>query len=350
MKIKYIAELLHRYECVIVPGLGGFLTSYLPAHIDRESHWFSPPSCKVAFNEGLSGNDGLLANYIATSEAISYKEALDDLRAWVEVSLKALQSGERLVIDEIGALWLNPEGNLQFEPGDHTNFHSDSFALPSFIARPVKRQDIRIPAEIQKAKQGISGSRRLITESLKWAAVLAPFIAFSVWGSMNTGKIGQYLHNYSGLYSWVRTTPGKTAIQPANTVIAESMPAPASDSPITPSGIFSAVSPGISPATIAYESLREILPADERIKATETETDEQNTFFIIGGVFREPGNALKMLADLKSGGYPAQIIDTTSKGLFVVSIEGFAIRSEALRKLPALREAGYTGAWIMRKG
>ena len=351
MKIQYIAELLYRYECVIVPGLGGFLTSYLPARIDHESHWFTPPSCKVAFNEGLSGNDGILANYIASMEAISYKEALEDLRAWVEVSLKAMQSGERLAIDEIGTLWFNPEGNLQFEPHDHANFLGNSFGLPSFIAQPVKRQDLLVTSKAEIPRQRRTVTRRLVTESLKWVAVLAPFIAFSVWGSMNTGKIGQYLHNYSGLYAWVRTTPGKTAALPANTIVAESVPAPADDSPLIPSRIFSAISPAISPATIAYESLREVLPpAEKPVKAIKTSTVIQENFFIIGGVFREPGNAIGMLEGLKASGYPARIIDTTSKGMFVVSIEGFAIRSEALKKLPAIREAGYPGAWIMRKG
>ena len=70
MITRHIADLLYNHECVIVPGLGGFIKAYHPARIVHATHEFRPPAGTVAFNAGLAGNDGQLANYIASTKHI----------------------------------------------------------------------------------------------------------------------------------------------------------------------------------------------------------------------------------------------------------------------------------------
>ncbi|NNG09397.1 MAG: SPOR domain-containing protein, partial [Arenibacter sp.] len=60
----YIAELLYRYNCVIVPEFGAFLTQMKSAVINDTTNSFYPPSKIVSFNEQLSSNDGLLVSYM----------------------------------------------------------------------------------------------------------------------------------------------------------------------------------------------------------------------------------------------------------------------------------------------
>ena len=62
-----IAELLSAHDCVIIPGLGGFIGNYSPARIDPVHHAFQPPFKKLLFNINLKQNDGLLANAVADS-------------------------------------------------------------------------------------------------------------------------------------------------------------------------------------------------------------------------------------------------------------------------------------------
>ena len=64
----YIQELLYRYNCVVVPEFGAFLTHVKPAFIDRTSHTFYPPSKVLSFNSQLQTNDGLLISYMAEAE------------------------------------------------------------------------------------------------------------------------------------------------------------------------------------------------------------------------------------------------------------------------------------------
>ena len=84
MITRHLADLLYHNECVIVPGLGGFIKAYNPARIIHTTHHFFPPSGSIAFNAGLSANDGLLGNYIATAENTTYREALYSISSWVE--------------------------------------------------------------------------------------------------------------------------------------------------------------------------------------------------------------------------------------------------------------------------
>ena len=74
----YINDLLYRYECVIIPGFGAFLTQYQSARIENNS--FHPPGKALLFNRQLQANDGLLANYVASAENCSYELALQKIR------------------------------------------------------------------------------------------------------------------------------------------------------------------------------------------------------------------------------------------------------------------------------
>ena len=75
---KYISDLLYRYECVIVANFGGFVTNEISAKVNHFTHTFYAPSKQITFNSHLQNNDGLLANYIASSKNTSYAEAVEE--------------------------------------------------------------------------------------------------------------------------------------------------------------------------------------------------------------------------------------------------------------------------------
>jgi hypothetical protein len=351
MKVKYISDLLYWHECVIVPGFGGFLSSYLPAHISGDSNRIFPPSSNLAFNASLVANDGILANHISKESGVSYREAVAMIRGWVEDAFRQLNNGESVVLDEIGVISLNSDGNLQFEPQQKQNYLGNSYGLPSFVAQRVSRKEAEsiLPRSYAKL-QGTSKMRVLIPETLKWAAVLAPFIAFTLWGSLNTEKMGNYLHNYSGLFSWVKSTPGKKSTISLKTAISPSAKV-AIEGNIT--GLHENLPSSYDPAVISYSEMRDLIsvkkvePAENEAKVEITVTDAH--YFIIGGAFKEFNNARNLLSELKMKGYPAEIIDTTSKGMYIVCFQGFGSKPEAREALEDIRQAGYVQAWVMHK-
>ncbi|HJN06872.1 MAG TPA: HU family DNA-binding protein, partial [Bacteroidales bacterium] len=112
MKIaKYIGDLLYDYECVVIPGLGGFLTNDNPVSINEVTYSFSPPFRKIHFNVYLRTNDGLLVNHIAQQEQIGYKTAKQKVDQFVFQCHNALETGRRIKFQNIGSLYYDGDKN-----------------------------------------------------------------------------------------------------------------------------------------------------------------------------------------------------------------------------------------------
>src|SRR5690625_4388 len=119
----YIADLLYRYECVVIPGFGAFLTQRKPAEINTETHAFYPPKKTISFNRQLKENDGLLANYIAKTEGISYEQSFQKIHAFIENILEALEKGEKVNLKKIGMFYKQAD-KILFPPVIHANYLS----------------------------------------------------------------------------------------------------------------------------------------------------------------------------------------------------------------------------------
>ncbi len=86
---SHIADLLYHHDCVIVPGLGGFVANPVPAILDEEKNMFFPPSKEIVFNVNLKHNDGLLISHIASERNITYESAGEIVTDFfTELSLK----------------------------------------------------------------------------------------------------------------------------------------------------------------------------------------------------------------------------------------------------------------------
>ncbi len=69
---KHISELLYSYECVILPSFGGFISNYKSALLSADGRSIIPPTKAISFNKNLNKSDGLLINYVAEQNDITY--------------------------------------------------------------------------------------------------------------------------------------------------------------------------------------------------------------------------------------------------------------------------------------
>ena len=134
---KYINELLYRYDCVIVPNFGGFITNKIGAKVNSFTHTFHPPTKQITFNTHLKQNDGLVVSYIAAVENISFEKALAKISASVASWNESLKNGA-VVFENIGALAFNEEKQLIFEPQKEHNFLTNSFGLSTVSSPAIK--------------------------------------------------------------------------------------------------------------------------------------------------------------------------------------------------------------------
>ena len=129
---KHVFELLKHYDCVIITGLGGFILNHRSAYFNDITQKIYPPSKYISFNKNLCQNDGLLANYLAEIEKISYDEAcLEIMRFSRKVKLK-LQNQHAVDFEHIGTLSCQQEGKIDFLANESFNFNKDSYGLQSF--------------------------------------------------------------------------------------------------------------------------------------------------------------------------------------------------------------------------
>jgi len=89
------------YDCVIIPGLGGFVCNGRSAWYDDENEEMVPPSRDVIFNPNLIHNDGLLAQEIMRARDLSYSEAMKHVEDEASFMVRQLKEGKPVEIARV---------------------------------------------------------------------------------------------------------------------------------------------------------------------------------------------------------------------------------------------------------
>jgi hypothetical protein len=287
---KYINDLLYRYDCVVVPNFGGFITNKIGAKVNSFSHTFHPPTKQITFNAHLKQNDGLVVNYIAAVENISFEKALVKISTTVTSWNESLKNGA-VVFENIGVIAFNEEKQLIFEPQKEHNFLTNSFGL-STVSSPA----IKHPVHASTSKSVIP----LFTKYAATAVVLLS-LGFIV-------RNGYQERQQEQMYASQKETIDKK-IQAATFVISNPLP------------------------TISLQVTKE----------------SPKSFHVVAGSFQFPENAEKKLKQLKKKGYNATILGLNKWGLTQVAFDSFYSRKEALAALTTIKKEVSKDAWILAK-
>jgi len=287
---KYINELLYRYDCVIVPNFGGFITNKIGAKVNSFTHTFHPPTKQITFNTHLKQNDGLVVSYIAAVENISFEKALAKINASVASWNESLKNGA-VVFENIGALAFNEKKQLIFEPQKEHNFLTNSFGLSTVSSPAIKHP---VPANTSKS---------VIPLFAKYAAtaVILLSLGFIV-------RNGYQERQQEQMYASQKEAIDKK-IQAATFVISNPLP------------------------TISLQVTKE----------------SPKSFHVVAGSFQFPENAEKKLKQLKKKGYNATILGLNKWGLTQVAFDSFYSRKEALAILTTIKKEVSKDAWILAK-
>jgi len=132
-----ISDLLYEYECVVVPGFGGFVTNYKSAEMNGSAVMY-PPSRDLGFVDVLTVDDGVLVGRLTQKNGGSYQEALGDIEAFTHDCLKILNHREAIYVPKVGEIKADTSGNLQFQ-AENTNFLADAFGLPELHLTPLEK-------------------------------------------------------------------------------------------------------------------------------------------------------------------------------------------------------------------
>lgn len=342
----YIHSLLYRYDCVIIPDFGGFITKSMPSGADDTGRRFFPPRKSVAFNASLNQNDGLLANAIAVQEQISYKEAIDYIAAEVKSLQHNLHIHKTIAIEGIGTFKLTTEQALLFEPDSSCNYLIDTYGMGVISSLPISREEKVRTLSFEDRPAVVPASTVKMPARLKWASVLViPVLLAFMLGVFNQNVLKGVHENYTNMVSSF-VNLGDYIVESWHTM--KDTVEIKKDVEETTNKDSVLLFPSKDDKKVISEEVAETTMAKEVPVAVPTEyTDYESKTLIIAGCFGVIDNARKLIADLRSKGYDARLAGTSEKGLHRVAIGVFFDEKEALKAKADFEQSGQS-AWLSR--
>ena len=187
---QHIEVLLLENDCVIVPGLGGFVAHYTPAMRVAEENVFLPPTRIIGFNPQLKMNDGLLVqSYMAVYDT-DFSDATRIVEKEVAYIFTALHEDGKVDLPNIGELRYSIHGIYDFVPYDHKITTPYLYGLDSFemqelaeLKKPYMEKTIRysvpVVPEDKKRRVEIKFNRSYLSNAVAMIAVVALFFFLS---------------------------------------------------------------------------------------------------------------------------------------------------------------------------
>jgi hypothetical protein len=320
---QYIKELLYQHECVTVPNFGAFLTRTIDVLIQPDSGLFSPPGKEVSFNHLLKSNDGILAQYMAQKESVSYEQALRKIEKEVIVWKQRLHT-QHLTFAGIGEMRLSPQKKINFSPFGAINFDLNSYGLSNFI-----RQSIFSPPLVTEKPKPFPIMENENKDDLMFTPAenenkRSPIMRYAIIGVIGISLIG------AGYYF------GNQYIADEKAKAAEMAQ--------------KKIKSNVQKATFNLGTLSEVdLTLEANPEVIEDAPLNQTYYSVIAGSYRSMENAEKKLAQLQAEGFDAAFTEVNPEGLHRVAYGRFDSKREALNLHNYIRYALKEEAWYLEE-
>lgn len=151
---RHIEVLLLENDCVIVPGLGGFIAHNKAAEFKDSANVFCPPVRTIGFNPQLTINDGLLAQSYMQAYDTDFPDASRKIESVVSQIKDSLYKNGQAELENIGTLYYTMAGVYGFEPYQNAFFSPSLYGLGSFSISPL--------SELKPVKETIVEPRVMI--------------------------------------------------------------------------------------------------------------------------------------------------------------------------------------------
>ena len=170
--VQHIENLLPEHDCVVVPGLGGFVQNEVQARIQPGARLFYPASKEIGFNNRLKFNDGLLDQSYQETNGLSFEEANAEIQKAVHEIQEKLEAGKFIRLGRTGTLFMIDQ-QLIFRPDHHNHFYPEAYGLTPFtfplLNKPVDSEEkVDVPTlvhETEKVKDKVQAKAEPKTNS-----------------------------------------------------------------------------------------------------------------------------------------------------------------------------------------
>lgn len=306
----HIDFLLHSHDCVIVPGLGGFVVN--STDVKKSGLWgLDAPSFELLFNNKLTYNDGLLAESLMKTDNVSYDVAIKKIKAACDELKSRLAKDEEVEWENLGVFRTDKDGNAIFMP-------NKDYVRPQFFGLSSASLKPAVLALSTRDNDERAYPIRSIVRYVSTAIAAAMVLFFVVLSLNNTTPNGQFAEIVSKPLIFSSSSPKMNT------------PKQASSTAVVP---------------------KDKLPATAEASSTISQSStSKRKYYIIVGVYEVREIAEKNLAKLKEQGFATASMIERPMRLDVYSAS-FSDRDEAQTYLHKFQADNpqYKDAWILRR-
>ena len=374
---RHIESLLLDNDCVIVPGLGGFIAHYQSAFYVEEERIFLPPTRKVGFNPQLTMNDGLLAQSYMQVYHMDYSDAMNCISENVNALKDVLNIEGSVEFHGIGVLRHNIYDEYEFQSIESgllspSLYGLDAFTMPLLSNElPVDEQEHENQYVLQPSKP----KKEIHLNPSRWLGnAVAVAVAIILFFVISIPVENTYVDK--GSYASLGTDCLFDAIRSQSmvTVLPESMDEPqistnkdlkpkvVKEEKVAPVAVVEPVKvkepvcepkPAVKVSqpekNIKVEKKKEVVvaPKAEPKSVVNKVASKKNKYHIIVASLATSADAKSMLKEYSQQGYHgASVIE--GNGRFRIALCSFADKAEAYRKLNDLKkEEPFKNAWML---
>ena len=384
------------HDCVMLPGLGGFVCNPRSAWYDEAKRQIVPPSRDVLFNPRLTTNDGLVANELMAKHGATYPDALQAVEGLVAQVQSDLDAGDTVELPGLGKLYREEDSQLRFmadvefermlQSFGHASIplaervalaavpHAEAPASTSLDAPATQpatepmsvpvREDARvIPFRVKLGRAAAAvaipltlagayllsdpaGTETLLGSNPLWNAVpvtatyapVAHDVAVDGWAvgteTSPSETVAEFVErtHWEGLLEF-DVAEGRPAVGGLRIEVPVA-PAPEPEPAVEPAAEPTPVS---TPEPEPEPEVSEVVPKPAPVK-----------FMIVGGAFGVKDNANKLAASMRQEGFETSLHYQAHNGLTVVAMGGYATEEAAREALADARARGHEKAWLKR--
>ena len=345
---KYIKELLLQHDCVILPGLGGFIANYKPAEFDPTQKTVLPPSRQILFNPNLIYNDGLLFAHVSRETGYGYKE----VQAMAEVYFKTIKyevgKGLKFTIEDLGYFFLNKERKIQFVQDSTDNLLLASYGLSFLNYKVFDKTTVRSKKTYQAVDETNPVLRQRRIRRWIYTGAAACLLTSMILIPVKMGYLNLSSFDLNPADSFRKTNEVQEMV--VSPPVADTQLAGTAAGPREPgTGSAQPSAESIDPGTSAVDPE----PIEQKTESATIDTPAKTTFsqetnyHIIVGSFKDLGNAQQLKQKMAGEGYEAEIL-TAENSFYRVSAKHYPRKGDAVTALASIRnQEAYKSAWIL---
>lgn len=385
------------HDCVMLPGLGGFVCNPRSAWYDEAKRQIVPPSRDVLFNARLTTNDGLVANELMAKRGVMYPEALKAVEDLVANLQQQLEAGTTVELPGLGKLYREEDQQVRFMADAEFERMLQSFGHASIplvarevvaptpvtatpkavnapspepaVAKPSEEARV-IPFRVQLARAAAAvaipltlagaylladpaGNQTLLGSNPLWNAVPVTATYAPVERDMDVAAMAEAVHVEQGesIEAFVTRTDWEGLLE---FDVDEGRPAAGGLRVMVPAKPEAEVPQPVAEAEVVEEveapvvsDAPETIPAPKPPPAPVAKPAPVK-FMIVGGAFGVQANAEKLASAMRSEGFDTSLHYQNHNGLTVVSMGGYATEASAREALADARVRGHEKAWLKR--